>query len=490
MKRFLTAVLAVLLICAFVSCSGGDTGVTETTSAVSESSAETAEEQELSDNLPELDFGGAKLSVFCTDYEGTLAFSNMYTEAENGDVVNDALYARNMAVIERLNIAPEWEEFDFYYADREKMFNRIRAIVMSGDGSADIIFMPTYFISTLMLEGLLVDLNTLPYVEYDMPWWFSDYISNATINGKTFMAAGDGVLPYITGIFCLAFNRSMEDDFNLGNLYDVVNAGEWTFDRLDSVLKGIYSDLNGDGKCDSGDRYGIELIGGNYLSGFEGAAEGYCIRRNKDGSYEYTFGNERDTAIYDRAFSVIHESGACFFGANNAYPRAETPFVAGRALFTGITFNDTVYFRDLPFNYGVIPYPKFDEAQELYHSRTSTGTVVFTAPVTVTANAEMAGAFMEAMSSEGYKTLTPAYFEVALKIKYASDTETAEMLELIKSTADMDIGIMFASSLGSPTDKFKNTLSNPKNSGVWASTAESIREATMNKLDALVAAVG
>ena len=44
------------------------------------------------------------------------------------------------------------------------------------------------------------------------------------------------------------------------------------------------------------------------------------------------------------------------------------------------------------------------------------------------------------LNAESYKTVIPAYYEVALKGKYSRDAESAEMLDLIFESRVIDIG--------------------------------------------------
>ena len=141
--------------------------------------------------------------------------------------------------------------------------------------------------------------------------------------------------------------------------------------------------------------------------------------------------------------------------------------------------------RDLKFDWGVIPYPKYDESQEKYHTRASSGMEVFQIPVT-SSGREDVGAVLEALSSEGYKSLTPAYYETALKVKYTNGDKTSEMLDLIKDSASIEFALVFASAVGAPTDQFKNAVGNSSNKGGWASTVASLKPKTVGLLEGYV----
>ena len=52
----------------------------------------------------------------------------------------------------------------------------------------------------------------------------------------------------------------------------------------------------------------------------------------------------------------------------------------------------------------------------------------------------MTGAVLEALSYESRQTVIPAYYEIALKGKYARDPESVEMLDLIFAGRIYDLG--------------------------------------------------
>ena len=51
----------------------------------------------------------------------------------------------------------------------------------------------------------------------------------------------------------------MAEELNIGNVYEMVDNGTWTLDKMAELGSVAYSDVNGDSKCDTGDKYGIGL---------------------------------------------------------------------------------------------------------------------------------------------------------------------------------------------------------------------------------------
>ena len=56
------------------------------------------------------------------------------------------------------------------------------------------------------------------------------------------------------------------------------------------------------------------------------------------------------------------------------------------------------------------------------------------------------------------RTVTPAYFETAIKSKYSRDSETSQMLDLIVSGVYLDYSYIYGQSLGAPIDVIRGIL--------------------------------
>jgi hypothetical protein len=56
---------------------------------------------------------------------------------------------------------------------------------------------------------------------------------------------------------------------------------------------------------------------------------------------------------------------------------------------------------------------------------------------------DLTGAVLEALSVETYNNVVPVYIENTLKVKYARDADTPEMVQLIIDTREMNIAEAF-----------------------------------------------
>ena len=81
-------------------------------------------------------------------------------------------------------------------------------------------------------------------------------------------------------------------------------------------------------------------------------------------------------------------------------------------------------------DFGIIPPPKYDEAQESYCAYLG-----YTIPVLFisasTPDPERTGTIMEALCTASYDNVTPQMYEIVTKLKNARDEDSSEMIEII-----------------------------------------------------------
>ena len=101
-----------------------------------------------------------------------------------------------------------------------------------------------------------------------------------------------------------------------------------------------------------------------------------------------------------------------------------------------------------------------------------------------TQDTSRAGAVIEAMASEGYHTVTPVVFEVALKARYSDESADAMMFDILRETSVMEIGLVFSDQIGGIPSKALFTLVNNKSSD-WMSYMKSYDKKIKKYLDDL-----
>ncbi len=90
-------------------------------------------------------------------------------------------------------------------------------------------------------------------------------------------------------------------------------------------------------------------------------------------------------------------------------------------------------------DFGIIPYPKYEETQDNYYSRVSGGIRMMLVPITNT-RLEETSMIMEALHCSAYNYQIPAYYDTVLKSKTANDEESSRMLDIVLANREYDLG--------------------------------------------------
>jgi hypothetical protein len=84
----------------------------------------------------------------------------------------------------------------------------------------------------------------------------------------------------------------------------------------------------------------------------------------------------------------------------------------------------------------------------------------------------------EALCAESYKSVYPAYYDVALKGKYSSDPSTAEMIDLIEQSVLINFEALYNESIGNPWFVMRSLMlqQNSNFASYWASSKKVIKK--------------
>ena len=119
-------------------------------------------------------------------------------------------------------------------------------------------------------------------------------------------------------------------------------------------------------------------------------------------------------------------------------------FEQGQCLFYH-NVSQLIRIFDMDDAYGVLPQPKYDEAQENYLSMVQTEwSAALGIPSTVSGETlERTGILLEAMSAISHETTYPAFIEDIMLAKKAPDSESADILRLIHKNLVYDVFATF-----------------------------------------------
>ncbi|MCI8388323.1 MAG: hypothetical protein HFE63_07670 [Clostridiales bacterium] len=471
MKTKLTSItLASVMLAGGVLVSCGDTKSPSNndTSAPTSDSPETTSYYDTL-NLP--DFGGETFTILCR----TDLLDEMYAEMENGDVVNDAVYTRNQNVSEKLNVDLQVIDVPGKWADKDVFTKYVSSSILANDDAFQVVAGYMHYMPATIQDDLYLDINTLPYIDLSQEWWMDGFNSNVTINDKMYIAMGDLCSSVLRYAFCGYANITLLESYNydVQDLYTAVREGKWTFDMMTEMAKNVSGDINGDGKMDDQDLYGVGMHDIPIRSLTNAFAIDYTTR-DSNGLPEIALYGERLISAYEKVSAACHSD---YWLTVQDIPK----FMSDNILFFFDVLNATSQLREMKSNYAVVPPPKYDENQENYRVEAADTTSILLVPVTIN-NPELVGAVLESLNYESYKTVTPAYFKTAMQGKYARDEESQEMMEIIRDSIYFDFGYVFAGCIGGGINSIMaNALNDSGVASVWDSN-KSTMETNLSKL--------
>ena len=159
--------------------------------------------------------------------------------------------------------------------------------------------------------------------------------------------------------------------------------------------------------------------------------------KDDEGNLQLTLYSTKTVEIYDEFFSLMNNASCILFSNATGY-KGSGMFSEGRAMFTDTELRHAQTLRNMDDDFGILPYPKFDEADN-YATATNGGSHLLVIPITVS-DVERTGAITEALCAIGSRDVVPAFYEKSLKTKYARDEESEDMIDIIRSSRIYDIG--------------------------------------------------
>lgn len=421
----LLAVSSVMTACGTAAQGGAET-MTSDVSVTSETTADPAK-----DDLPsDLDYTGREFRIFSR----LQAWFNgsWISEEENGDTLNDAIYKRNSRVVDRLGITIS--EVGSDNSDQAKNS------VLAGDDAYDIINTRCSIAFNYAESGLFYDVGKLDYIDFSKSYWDAQLNENVTICGKSFFPIGASNITSYDYTHVLVFNKKLAEDKKVGDLYSLVRNGTWTIDSFSSTVKDFSEDLNGDSVMDDSDLYGYISQPKAVLPAFWIASGVLSVNMNEKDEPEFTMPSDtKFLDVFEKTFAVTYDNNSWYKNTSdtNNDDTLINMFQNGKGLFMDMTFFYISSLRNMDADFGILPYPKYDEAQKDYLARIEG---IELTGVPVTADTEFVSAIMEAMASESATTVVPAYYDVALKTKMARDNDSADMLDIIFENRVFDLG--------------------------------------------------
>ena len=481
--KIISFLLTLLLVgSVLISCAnntGNETTEPITTAAVDGPSTddEVTTESGIKSNLPaDLKYNKTVTVLVWNDVE----HEEFDSEGQTGEIINDAIYARNLAVEEMLGLTINNIRRDGNSDNRNAWATHLKAITDTNDPTYDAVAGYSISVALNAVKGSLANLlndDEFKYLDLNQPYWAKLLQKQCTIKGKLFFASGDISLNALEMMYVCFVNRTILENHNLENPQNLVSTKQWTLDKFLEMCEGVYEGI-GDVPNEDTDTFGYMSSGIHFDPWFYACGALICetdSEGNLIASESFSQPKLQDTV---EKFQKLWGSKDGLVGSSagkhqHAFRDNRLLFCTERARSSHKTFA-----ANLDCKFYVVPTPLYDENQDNYYTCMGNPFTLF-GVVSCCEDREMSGAFLEAMAFAGYEYITPAVFELSLKTRYVDDPVSAEMYDIIRESVSYDPGRIFCDSLAGQ-DSYRKVLATT--SGIWTTAASSLAKSLNSKL--------
>lgn len=388
---------------------------------------------DVADSLPEKENYGETFTIlyFLEQY-----LNDFWVPESTGGVIDNAVYSALCSTEERFGVTIE-AVFSGTGSEAEHV-NFIKNQIGAGKTDFDVARTHDVHGANLSLEGVLLDLLEIEQFDFSKPWWPQKNMESLTFMGQMYLMSSSISYRGLLSTSSVFFNKELMEDHGMEFPYQQVIDKEWYLEDMFISIEDFH--LEGD--------EGIEGKSGDDVFGIVIPSQLYCWPESfgielvkKDEETGELVLNGHDTRMYDLVetmYSVLWDSDG---GYVITRPDAQKMFGQHQAIYIPVHIGSAVQvFLDYDVDYGIVPYPMLDDTQDQYYAGYTDR--YFVIPNTCT-DKDYVGTILESMSAEGYRQVTPAYFEVALKNRYTKDPISKEMVDLIKQSMILDFAYVY-----------------------------------------------
>lgn len=446
MKKILVAVITIALVLPFFS-------------ACNPKPEETSEDSIDANAITVKDMDGRNFRVLCWDF----GYGSKSILGYTGEVITNIEDSTSASVVDTakqnvINLVQEDYNCTItgtvYAGIRADFTESIRNMVLSGSDDYDMIFDAYEYLAPFVTDDTLVDLNTIPTIDFTNEWWDQNAREDLSILNKLYFMCGDINTYDNDGTWCMLFNKNMLRDLNLDiDLYQLVKDDKWTFDKFTEICKSnITMDANGDGILDEKDiwAFGTETYN-IYVHVVAGGQK--IVKKDSDDVPYFSIQNEGTYNALGKAIEFYTDKNTVMVG--NAHPYTQKgfanvweetihkAFIEDRELFYMCGLINVPSFREMVSDFGILPVPKMHPNQDrYYHTVSKANMTAMCIPQTVQ-NIDDIGIVIEALGKYSREIVTPAYYDIQLKYRDARDEDSSEMLDRIFASRTYDLGAAF-----------------------------------------------
>jgi len=403
------------------------------------------------DNLPDMKWDD-ELNLFSWQNLLHLEFE---AEGETGEPINDEVFRRKARLKDKYGITFNVSSRQGHWEERANFIKAVEANQSEYDDAAYDILGYYFAISGEMtVKGFFDDLSDeslFPYLDLEKPWWPADLLGTAKVNNAVYAATGHITPTFITdmGMTHVNLDRLAKYNGEDVNVYDLVRNKQWTYEKLEELALGKSFNTGADRE------YALTMANNVIFDRLFYSAGFTFINNLEDGSIALANieSDQRFLDFYDYCYRLLNENKDVALVSIGTQATATTAagFQAGNAMFNFGTASDVQNsLTTVDFNFGILPMPMYNTAdinvQKDYYTVQGFWTTLYSLPQNGD-DKEFASFALEALASDGYRNMTPTWYDTMFKGRYLETPENAEMFDLIYSSVVFDAGRIFGTQI-------------------------------------------
>ncbi|MBQ4064842.1 MAG: extracellular solute-binding protein [Clostridia bacterium] len=423
---FLLALLLLLSSCGLITVNreGGDTAAAETEETFGDMPTlpphETYEEvtrpdgeavaQNRLDALPAADLDGRTVTFAVAE--------------ESGDFLNDeegryltAVQIRSAMVTNKYNVLPL-----FLHEEQEAMLKKAEAAKYTNSFYSDFLVIRGGDLGAYMEGGYLLNLNSLPYVDYTAPYYDADAMAQFTLDGVVYGALGDATARFENHV-CLYVNREL-----VSIDADDVRKGDFTWEVFLSSLEAL----------PEGTAKAVSLFDGETAASLSFlAAGGHYLADNGQGVWRVSCVDPVTEALAERFSDFFAEEWPTPEEGKDAF----SLFVEGKAAYAFATLDEIDRLGTPGFLWEILPLPKRSEEADYRTPMTADAPLIV--GMAVGSNIDTMGLVLNALNAATGDYFYEVYYREALE-SYITGIRTLDMMDMLRQTRVYDAGFLLS----------------------------------------------
>ncbi len=354
-KRILALFFSMIFLF-FSSCSPAEKP--EKTDIKNSETEEKSEENPYYDkiqNLPEKNFKNKKFKI-ATDSAQLIFSSN------TNSVVGKEYYLRNAAIEKKYNIKLSLTD----ESGLPTIGDRIKTEALAGTDYCDLVILQDKAFQILAANDSLINVRSVPYLDFDAPYYFQNAIESTTLGNYSYGFSGDFTYKP-EDCYAIFFNKELLKKTQLPDIYQLVNENQWDMENFLIYAEEVYSIMRAEGHKMSG--ITSEDTNENLINIFW-ASTGFQFLDNSYGKRpELVFHHEHTQRFITSVNNIFFKSSSYSNDTENAL----NTFQNGESFFYIAPLSSADKVTGFGIDWGIVPIPKLDINQTKHYSFLSEG---------------------------------------------------------------------------------------------------------------------